>query len=349
MSKTVKELAALISGTVIGDDSLIIEGITNIENPVKGHITFVQDERSFKRLEATEIACLITPKNITSSSKVIIQSEYPKLAWAKLMGLFYPTQKYSGKISEKAHIDPTSKIGKNVTIEPFASIGENAEIGDNAVIRSHSYIDKNVKIGSSSVVHPNVMIYFDSIIGNSVIIHSSSVIGTDGFGYVATPQGQEKVPQVGNVIIEDNVEIGALVTVDRATLGSTRIGKGCKIDNLVQIAHNVSIGNHTVISAQTGISGSSKIGNHVTMGGKVGVADHVEIEDWVMVGAGAGIPTGKKIRTKQIVFGEPARPYQQARKQIAAQLRAAETLEELKSLRKRVEELEKASGTSKVS
>src|SRR5205085_415899 len=157
------------------------------------------------------------------------------------------------------------------------------------------------------------------VVGASVIIHAGSVIGSDGFGYVPTAEKQEKVPQVGNVVIEDEAELGACVTIDRATIGSTKISKGVKIDNLVQIAHNVTIGPHTVISAQTGISGSSKVGAHVTMGGKVGLGDHVEIGDWTTVGAGSGFPSGKKVPEKQIVFGEPARPYQEARRQIGAQ------------------------------
>ena len=181
-------------------------------------------------------------------------------------------------------------------------------------------------------------------LGSNVVIHAGTVIGADGFGYVATQTAHEKLPQIGNVVIEDDVEIGACSTVDRAAIGSTRIGQGCKIDNLVQIAHNVVIGPHTVISAQTGISGSCKIGSHVTMGGSVGVGDHVEIGDWTMVGAGAGFPSNKKVPGKQIVFGQPARPYAEARRQIGAQLRAAETLDDVRALKKRVAELDKKLG-----
>jgi len=167
------------------------------------------------------------------------------------------------------------------------------------------------------------------------------VIGADGFGYVATATAHEKLPQIGNVVIEDDVEIGSCSTIDRAAIGSTRIGRGCKIDNLVQVAHNVQIGPHTVISAQTGISGSCKIGSHVTMGGSVGVGDHVEIGDWAMIGAGAGFPSNKKVPGKQIYFGQPARPYAEMRKQFGAQLRSAETLDDVRALKKKVAELEK--------
>jgi len=343
MTKKVKELAAIVQGEVVGNGEMLIEGITNIEAPAAGHITFVQDEKALRKLEASEISCLIVPGNLQSSAKTLILVKEPKLAWAKLLRVFYPLSPCAEKIFPEASIAKTAVIGKRVTIEPFARIAELAEIGDGAIIRSHVFVGENVKIGPNTILHPSVVIYENCVIGSSVIIHAGSVIGADGFGYVPTLSGQVKVPQVGNVVIEDDVEIGACVTVDRATVGSTRIGRGTKIDNLVQIGHNVTLGPHTVISAQTGISGSSKIGAHVTMGGKVGVGDHVEIGDWVTVGAGAGFPSGKKVPAKQIVFGEPARPYQEARKQIAAQLRSAEMYEEIKKLRRRLAELEKLS------
>ena len=341
MSKTVQELGALLGGKVVGDGKTPITGITNIESPGAGLITFIQDAKNLKTLEASEIACLIVSPQINASSKPLIQVEYPKLAWAKLLSHFFPAQTYSQTISERAVIAKTAKIGKHVTIEDYAVISEGVEIEDEAVIRAHVFIGKKAAIGKQTIVHPNAVIYDHCKIGHRAVIHSGSVIGADGFGYVATPHSQEKIPQVGNVIIEDDVEIGALVTIDRATIGSTRIGQGTKIDNQVQIAHNVQIGPHTVISAQTGISGSSKVGAHVTMGGKVGLGDHVEIGDWTTVGAGAGFPSGKKVPAKQIFFGQPARPYAEARKQIGAQLRSAEMMEDIKVLKRRINELEK--------
>jgi len=343
VKKTVQEFANLIGGTVIGDGTTVIEGITNFENPLKGHISFVQDERGFNNLESSEIACMIVPKQITKSSKVLIQVEYPKRAWAKILRELFPAKKFSETVSPQALIAKTAKLGDNITVEPFVTVCENAVIGDNTVLRSHVFVGENVRIGANSVIHPNVTLYENCELGANVVIHAGSVIGADGFGYVATPTAHEKLPQIGNVVIEDDVEIGACVTVDRAAIGSTRIGKGCKIDNLVQIAHNVILGPHTVISAQSGISGSCKIGSHVTMGGSVGVGDHVEIGDWTMVGAGAGFPSNKKVPGKQIVFGQPARPYAEARRQIGAQLRAAETLDDVRTLKKRVAELEKKS------
>ncbi|MDP3919932.1 MAG: UDP-3-O-(3-hydroxymyristoyl)glucosamine N-acyltransferase [Candidatus Omnitrophota bacterium] len=350
METTVQEIAHLVGGAVVGDSETPISGITNIETPLEGFISFVEDEKHLSALESSPIACLIVPKNLEKSSKTLIQVDAPKLAWARLLREFYPGPVYSQVVSEQAFIAKTAKLGKSVTVEPFARISEGAEIGDGAVIHSNAFVGDNVKIGSGTVVHPSAVIYHNSQIGSACIIHAGAVIGADGFGYVGTSQGLEKVPQVGNVVIGDGVEIGACTTIDRGTIGSTKIGAGCKIDNLVQIAHNVVIGTHTVISSQTGISGSSKIGAFVTMGGKVGVGDHVEIGDGVMVGAGSGFPSGKKIPPKQIVFGAPARPYKEARRQIAAQWRSAEMYEEIKKLRRKVEALEgKQKGLPEVS
>lgn len=341
MQQTLAQLAREVQGKVLGDDQTVISGITSIDSPLPGHIAFLEETSRIKDLEASPIAALIVPKQITSSSKPLIQVENPKLAWAKLLGIFFPPKAFPGSISEKAFIAPSANLAKGVTIEAFAYLGEEVEIGAGSVIRAYSYLDQGVRIGENTVIHPHVTLYENTQVGNRTVIHSGAVIGADGFGYVPSAQGQVKVPQVGNVVIGNNVEIGSCTTIDRATMGSTTVGDGVKIDNLVQVAHNVSIGPHTVISAQTGISGSSKIGAFVTMGGRVGLADHVEIGDQAILGAQSGVPTGKKIPAKQIWIGAPARPYQEARRQVAAQLRAAEMMDELKKLRARVEELEK--------
>ena len=341
MKKTVEEIARLLQGQVIGDGRVEIRGITNSENPLPGHLAFIQEEKDLRLLESSEIAAVIVPPTVKSSTKPLIQTAHPKLAWAKLLGAFHPSVVYPGTVSDRAFVAKTAKIGKNVTLEPFAAVGEHAEIGDHAVIRANAVVGDRVKIGSKTMLHPGTVIYDDCRIGANCILHAGAVIGADGFGYIHTPSGQEKIPQVGNVVIEDDVEVGACVTIDRATVGSTKIGTGVKIDNLVQIGHNVTIGPHTVISAQTGISGSCKIGAHVTMGGKVGLGDHAEIGDYTTVGAGAGVPSGKKVPPKQIVFGEPARPYEEARRQIAAQLRSAEMLEDIRKLKERIANLEK--------
>ncbi|MBI4115775.1 MAG: UDP-3-O-(3-hydroxymyristoyl)glucosamine N-acyltransferase [Candidatus Omnitrophica bacterium] len=341
MQKTVAEIAQLVQGKVIGDGKALIFGVTSADTPLPNHVAFLEDPKRLAELEETKIACLIVPKEIQSSKKPMIQVEHPKLAWAQLLNLFFPPRGFPGTISDKAFIASSAHLGNDVTIESFAYIGDEARVGAHSVIRAYSYVDHKVAIGENTVIHPHVMLYENTVVGSRCIIHSGSVIGSDGFGYVPTPKGQIKVPQVGNVIIEDEVEIGACSAIDRATIGSTRICRGAKIDNLVQIAHNVVIGPHTVISAQTGISGSSKVGSFVTMGGRVGLADHVEIGDQAILGAQSGVPTGKKVPPKQVWIGAPARPYQEVRKQVAAQLRSAEMLDEIRKLRARVEELQK--------
>lgn len=341
MEKTLNEIAILIKGTIVGNGDIEIIGITSIESPKEGCLAYITDAKKLSEIEKTCLAALIVPPEIQSTVKPVIQHPHPKVAWAIVLGLFNPARTFPKIISNQAFIAKSAKIGKNVTIEPFSYIGENVTIDEDSVIRSHSYIDEGTSIGKNTVIHPGVVLYPNTKIGHNVAIHAGTVIGTDGFGYVFDGQKHLKVPQVGNVIIEDDVEIGGCVTIDRATIGSTIIGKGTKIDNLVQIAHNVEIGQHSCLSAQTGIAGSSKVGNFVTMGGRVGLADHVEIGDQVMLGAESGVPPGKKIPPKQIWIGTPARPYQEMRKQVGAQLRIAETTQTVRELKKRVEELEK--------
>ena len=341
MEKTLNELAGLVQGTVIGDGSTKISGITSIEHPAFGCLAYITEAKKLGEAENSSLAALIVPKDVQSAKKPLIQSENPKLAWAILLGLYHPLQTYFKTVSERAFVSKTARIGKEATVEPFAFVGEGATIGNRSVVRSYAYVDQNVSIGEDVIIHSHVVLYPKTQIGNRVTIHAGSVIGADGFGYVFDGQKQAKVPQVGNVVVKDDAEIGACVTIDRATVGSTIIGQGVKIDNLVQIAHNVEIGDHTCLSAQVGIAGSSKVGKYVTMGGRVGLGDHVEIGDEAMLGAQSGIPPHKVIPPKQIWIGSPARPYEEMRKQVSAQLRSHETQELVRELKKRIEALEK--------
>ncbi len=339
MSYSIDAIAQKITGQVIGDGKIVIESATSFDEPKARAITFISDSHHLEILEKSEIGCIIVPKQVLSSRKPLIQVENPKLAFAQVLALFHPAPSFSGEISKLASVSPSAKIGKQVTIEPFAYVGSDVILADRSVIRSHAYVDDGVVIGTETVIQPNVTIYRNTKIGSRVVIHAGAVIGADGFGFVFDGKAQVKIPQVGGVTIEDDVEIGAATAIDRATVGETRIGKGTKIDNQVQIAHNVQIGAHCAISAKCGISGSSKIGNYVVMGGGVGIADHVEVGDGVMLGAYAGVPAKKKIPPKQVWFGQPARPYEEMRKQVGAQLRAAETLEEVREIKKKLAEL----------
>lgn len=339
--KTLGELAALVGGTVAGDGSIQISGITNADNPLAGNITYAIEPKLAGKLALSNISALILPQGIPPGAKPAIIVANPKLAWGIILELFYPARSYTPEISTRAFVHPTSKLGQNVRIEDGVYIGEQVKIGNGTVVRANSYIDDFAVIGANGVIHPNVTIYDHTVVGNNVIIHAGCVIGTDGFGYVFSGKDQFKIRQVGNVVIEDGVELGGNVCIDRATMGSTVIRAGSKIDNLVQVAHNVSFGPHSVASAQTGISGSTAIGAFVTLAGQVGVGDHCEIGNGVIVGAQAGLPTGKKVPDRAILIGSPARPALDMKKQVAAQLRMHETLETVRDLKKRVADLEK--------
>ena len=341
ITRTLGELASLVGGEVFGDGKIKINGVTNADNPKPGHIVYINDPKIAQRLDSSAVASVVVPPNTPPLSKPVIVTANPKLAWAKILAVYHPLRNFEPGISKLASVDSTAELGKNIRIEEYVHIGKNVKIGDSVTIRANTYIDDNVTVGNKSTIHPNVTIYDQTVIGNNVIIHAGCVIGTDGFGYIFNGKEQFKINQIGNVVIEDNVEIGGNVCVDRATIGSTIIRAGSKIDNLVQIAHNVSFGPHSIASAQTGISGSSKVGAHTTLGGQVGVGDHAEIGNQVMLGAQSGIPTRKKVPDKSIFIGSPARPIQEMKKQVAAQLRTYEMLETIRNLKKRVEELER--------
>lgn len=343
MEMTIADIAKAIKGKIVGNASVVIQGVTNHTHPLSDYITFIEKKRLLPELEDSSIACIIVPHDITSSSKTLIQVDNPRYAFAQIMQCFYPARKYTPGISPHASIATATKIGNNVTIEDFVVIADGVQIGDNSVIRAHTYVDKNVSIGSNTVIHPHVMIYDTCHIGNNVLIHSSTVIGSDGFGFVRDKDGVHlKVPQTGNVIIEDNVEIGSNVSIDRATFGSTVIRRGAKIDNLVQIAHNCEVGENTAVSGHAGMAGSSKLGKNCTIAAQVGIGDHAVIEDNVTIGGQSGVSSKKKIPRDQIYMGSPARPIESFIKQqgINAKLpHMVKEIKELKELAKKIENL----------
>lgn len=339
---SLEEIASASGGTLAGDPKVRITAICSAEAPLSGALAFAADEATLRSLETSQVAAVIAPDTILDSSKPLLRVKNPKLAWATLIARFHPQRSWPAGVSSRAAVAKSAQLGPGVRIEDFAYVGERASIGARAVIRAHATVDDDVLIGEDTILHPHVTVYDRSIIGNRVILHAGCVVGADGFGYVWNGQQQAKVPQVGRVVIEDDCEIGANSTIDRATLGETRIRHGTKIDNLVQIAHNVEVGPHTVISALSGISGSSKVGAGVVLAGQVGLGDHVELGDGVIVGAQAGIPSKKKVPPRSVLLGSPARPIADAKKQLAAQLKAAEMWRDLQQLKKRVTELEKS-------
>ena len=308
MKLTAKEVAENIGARLEGDGALELTGVAAPERAGVKQLIYMEAAKHMERAAGSAALCVVAGEGVPLPGKTILRSTKPKVAFAKAAALLLDAAPIAKGVHPLAIVAPLVRIGKNVGIGPYAVVGENARIGDGTQIGAHAVIGAGCSIGEKCRIHPRVTLYAGVRIGNFVEIHSGAVLGADGFGYAFDGEAYWKFPQAGIVEIEDNVEIGANATVDRGSLDDTRIGKGVKIDNLVHVGHNVQIGAHTVIAAQTGISGSSKLGHHVVCGGQVGIADHCTLEDQSIAGAQAGIPTGKTIRTGQTVWGTPARP-----------------------------------------
>jgi UDP-3-O-[3-hydroxymyristoyl] glucosamine N-acyltransferase len=332
MKKKLKELAQWVEGTIVGDGEIEISGVAAIEEARAGEITFIANPKYLHHLGKTNASAVIVSKEVTQADKPLLCVTHPKLAFAKILTLFSHEPYQPKGIDSNAWISPTAKLGKDLTLYPFVYIGDRCSIGDRATLYPGVYVGEDSSIGEDSILYPNVSVYSRTIIGNRVILHSGVVVGSDGFGYEKEGRKNVKVPQVGRVEIEDDVEIGANTTVDRATFSKTLIRRGVKIDNLVQVAHNVAIGEDSIIVAQVGISGSTKIGSNVTLAGQVGVVPQVEIGDNVMVGAQAGVT--HDLPANQAYLGSPALPHREF-------LRAINTFPKLPEMRKTLLDLEK--------
>lgn len=332
MTKSLKEIASLIGGELIGDENLNIASVNGIREAQDGEITFLANPLYKPLLDTTKASCVITSKDVESSKKTIIRVDDPSMAFTKVISMFSinTIQSLARGVDEKAVIGKDVKIGKDVSIAAYVVIEDGVEIEEGVSLYPHVYIGNNTKIAKFSQVYPNVTIRENSIIGSNVTIHSNSVIGSDGFGYVQIDGVHKKIPQTGIVVIEDDVEIGSNVSIDRARFGKTLIGKGTKIDNLVQIAHNVEIGENSIIVSQAGISGSSRLGKNVIIAGQAGIVGHVELGDNVIVAAQAGV--SKSVDKDTILLGSPANP-------ISEQKRIFACLHKLPELFKMVKEL----------
>jgi UDP-3-O-[3-hydroxymyristoyl] glucosamine N-acyltransferase len=336
---SLKKIANLVGGNVIGNDSFIIEGINSLDAATQGEISFFADRKYKESLRKTKAsAIIVSEENLLFKGPQVVVSN-PALAYAKVVSIFAPpVPRYPG-ISEQAVLHDSARIGKDVSIFPLVYVGEEASIGNDAVLFPGVFIGDRVRIGNGTVVYPNVTILQDCQIGNNVIIHAGTVIGSDGFGFVRDGAVSVKIPQIGTVRIDDDVEIGANSCIDRAALGKTWIKRGVKTDNLVHVAHNVVIGEDTIIVAQAAISGTVHIGSQVIIGGQVGIADHVEIGDRVMIGSQSGVP--KSIPSGEVVSGTPAMPHRLWLKTSGIIRRLPQFNEHLRHLEKRVAELEK--------
>ncbi|MCU7615062.1 UDP-3-O-(3-hydroxymyristoyl)glucosamine N-acyltransferase [Chryseobacterium sp. GMJ5] len=310
MEFTASQIASFIDGKIIGDGNALINGVSPIENGEPGHLSFIAQERFSHHLDTSKCSVLIVSEDILnrdSYNQTIIAVKDAYLSFQVLMNLYQEMQGKKNGIEDGASIHDTATIAENVYVGAFTYISEKAKIGENSQIYPQVYIGKGVKIGKNCKIDSGARIYDYCIIGDNCIIHSNTVIGGDGFGFQPTPDGFKKIPQLGNVIIEDDVEIGSNCSIDRATIGSTIIGKGTKIDNLIQIAHNVKIGQNNVIASQTGIAGSTTIGSWNQIGGQVGIVGHIKIGNQVKIQAQSGV--NSSVDDRETVYGSPAIPY----------------------------------------
>jgi UDP-3-O-[3-hydroxymyristoyl] glucosamine N-acyltransferase len=307
MAKTAGELAAAIGAELQGDRDFAVRGVAAPERAGAHDLIYIESTKHAERAASSSASCIIVGEGVSIGGKTVLRHAQPKVAFAKAAALLLERAPIAVGIHGTAIVAPLARVGKNVGVGAYAVIGEDAHIGDGTQIGAHCVIGAGSWIGEDCWIHPRVTLYARARVGNRVEIHAGTVIGADGFGYVYGDGRYWKFPQVGIVEIGDDVEIGANATLDRGSLDDTRISEGVKLDNLVHVGHNVQIGAHTVIAAQTGISGSSSLGHHVVVGGQVGIADHCTLEDGAIAGAQAGIPTGKTIRTGQTVWGTPAR------------------------------------------
>lgn len=311
MEFSAKQIAELLNGTIEGNENVTVNNLSKIEEGKPNTLSFLGNPNYAKYIYDTNASIVIINNNFELEGKVkdtctLIRVEDAYKCFAKLLDAYNQAKQPQASISKNASIAESASIGNNVYIGDFVCVGKNVKIGDNVQLHPHSWVGDNVEVKENTILNSGVRVYHDCVIGKNCIIHAGSVIGADGFGFTPNSENNyQKIAQIGNVVIEDNVEIGALTSVDRATLGSTIIEKGVKLDNHIQIGHNAVIGENTVIAAQTGVSGSTKIGKNCMIGGQVGIVGHITIADEVKIAAQSGI--GKSITKKgDIVQGSPA-------------------------------------------
>jgi UDP-3-O-[3-hydroxymyristoyl] glucosamine N-acyltransferase len=332
MPFTAAEIAKHVAGEVIGDPATRLLRFAPADRAQAGDVTFAENEAYFTRADQSTASAIIVDGKFTSKNKVLIRVANARIAFAKILPLFFPDSIFPPGVHSTAVVATTAEIDPSAHIGPYCVIAEKTKIGARSVLQGHNHVGANCTIGEDANIFPNATLYPATEIGNRVRIHSGTVIGSDGFGYVQDGGFHRKVPQIGNVIIRDDVEVGANVTVDRGALGPTIIGRGSKIDNLVQIAHNVVIGEHCLVISQAGIAGSTRLGNYVVLGGQVGVAGHLKIGNGASVSAQSGVMTNIPEGEKWLFT--PAQPDRLAKRVIIS-------MQQLPELIRRVVELEK--------
>jgi UDP-3-O-[3-hydroxymyristoyl] glucosamine N-acyltransferase len=332
---TATEVAKYLQGEVLGDGSTVLKNFAPVDRAQPGDLTFAENEAFFARAEQSAASAIITDGRFSSTQKILIRVPNARIAFARALVLFFPEMKPAPGIHPSAVVALNAQVAPSAHIGPHCVVGERVSIGAGTVLQGGNFVGDDSKLGDDVNLFPNVTLYPGTEIGHHVRIHAGTVIGSDGFGYVQDGGIHRKVPQIGSVLIGDDVEIGANVTIDRGALGPTIIGKGTKIDNLVQIAHNVEIGEHCLLISQVGIAGSSKLGNYVVLAGQAGVAGHLKIGDKAIISGQSGVmvdvPEGGKW------LGSPAQPDKEMKRQFIA-------VRHLPDLLKRVAELEKRLG-----
>ena len=337
MERTLGELASLLKGKLKGPPELLIGGIAAIDRAGPRDITFITKKQYARLVQESRAAAFIVAPNLADLPRPLIIVPDPYLAYAQTATLFAPPLKRRPGVSNQAYLGRDVELGREVSIEPLVFIGDRVRLGDRVTIMAGCVVGDDVSLGDDTLLYPNATILQGCTVGARVIIHSGTVIGADGFGFVPTKEGHFKIPQLGMVVIEDDVELGANCTIDRAALGETRVGRGTKIDNQVQVAHNVIIGEHCLLVAQVGISGSTKLGKGVAIGGQAGLAGHLEVGDGVQIAATAGVI--RSIPAGQTVIGAPARPHGEFTRFHAILMKLPEIYERLKQLERQVQEL----------
>lgn len=347
MEKTLQELSEYVGGTVIGDPSIKIRGVMGIDDAQEGYITFISNDKYIKKIDQTKASAIIVSPKLKDTNPSLSQKRErsllvcnnPYLAFAKLVELLmYKKPTYTKGIDDSARIDKTAVIGQDVSIRSYVTVGQNTHIGNRVVLYPCVYIGDNCIIGDDTIIYPNAVIYDDTVIGKRVTIHGNTVIGSSGFGYAPDGQSYYKIPQVGTTVIEDDVDIGANTTINRAVLGETIIRKGTKIDSQVVISHNVEVGENSLIVSQVGIAGSARIGKHVTLAGGAGIVGHIQIGDNVTVGGYSGVIND--IPSNETYLGAPALPIKRMRRCYVIIEKLPEMREYMKTLEKRIKQLE---------
>lgn len=340
MEFTAQQIAGLIKGRVEGDKDAKVSSFAKIEEGHEGAISFLSNKKYLHYIYETKSSVVLVDESLALEKNVnctLIRVKSAYEAVAQLLQLYESMKPRKRGISDLAFIDPTAAIGEDCYIGPFAYVGPKCVIGDNSIIHPHAALGDNVIVGKNTEIHSNAVIYHDCKVGNRCILHAGCVIGADGFGFAPSENGYDKIPQIGIVTIEDDVEIGANTCVDRSTMGSTFIRNGVKLDNLVQIAHNTDIGANTVMSSQVGVAGSTKVGEWCMFGGQVGISGHITIGNKVMLGAQSGVPGS--IKDGQQLIGTPPMEMRSYFKSQAIFRRLPEMYNEINKLRKEIEEL----------